>query len=75
MVCGEGEDSDKTDKLLCGAVKHLRNHRAKPNQQIVLALMVLVKEKPLLFTTDVATGVCMYNIHSLFLCIEFFLFI
>jgi len=58
---GESEPSEVTDKLLCGAVKHLRAQRAKPNHQIVLTLMTLAKDRPSLFTTDVATGVC--NLH------------
>jgi len=51
------DDSDATDGLLCGAMKHLRQHRAKPNQQLVLTLLYLAKTKPLLFTTNVVTEV------------------
>ncbi|KAF6032449.1 INTS1 [Bugula neritina] len=53
---GESEPSEVSDKLLCGAVKHLRAQRAKPNHQIVLTLMTLAKDRPSLFTTDIATG-------------------
>ena len=56
-IQSESEDTDMTDKLLCGAIKHLRTHRAKPNPQIVLSLITLVKQSPQLYTTDTVTGV------------------
>lgn len=70
-IKAECEDSDTTDGLLCGALKYLRGHRAKPNQQIVLTLMLLAKECPVLFMTDVVTGVSYTSPHTHgFLCVR-----
>ncbi|XP_067931599.1 integrator complex subunit 1-like [Watersipora subatra] len=55
-IVAEGEENDKTDKLLCGALKQLHNHRAKPNQHVVLTLMVLAKQQPHIFSTDSVTA-------------------
>jgi len=42
-------DDDSLEGLLCGAVKHLRNHRSKPDQALILSLMYLAKKRSHLF--------------------------
>ncbi|XP_055874632.1 integrator complex subunit 1 isoform X1 [Biomphalaria glabrata] len=45
-------NDDRAEGLLCGAVKHLRRDRSKPDQVIFLTLMYLSKYRPSLFTTE-----------------------
>ena len=47
-------DSDTVEALLCGAVKHLRANRAKPDQGLYLGLVYLAKTKSerLMFQTE-----------------------
>ena len=46
------EDDDRIDGILCGALKKLKNNRAKPDQAIYFSLMYLAKVKPLLFESE-----------------------
>ncbi|BFZ03172.1 hypothetical protein BsWGS_06208 [Bradybaena similaris] len=48
-------DDERAEALLCGAVKHLRTNRSKPDQIIYLTLMHLSKSKPSLFCSDIVT--------------------
>jgi integrator complex subunit 1 len=50
-------DDERQEALLCGAVKHLKANRAKPDPAMCLALMVLAKTQPTLFHSDVVTEV------------------
>ncbi|XP_074651067.1 integrator complex subunit 1-like [Tubulanus polymorphus] len=49
----ETGDDVQLEGLLCGAVKHLRNNRTKPNQAVFLTLMCLAKTRQQLFDSDV----------------------
>ncbi|XP_072029946.1 integrator complex subunit 1-like isoform X2 [Amphiura filiformis] len=46
------EDDDRIDGILCGALKKLKNNRAKPDPAIYFSLMYLAKVKPLLFESE-----------------------
>ncbi|XP_014664125.1 PREDICTED: integrator complex subunit 1-like [Priapulus caudatus] len=46
-------EEEKVEGLLCGAVKHLRANRTRPDSAIFLGLMLLVKERPSIFNADI----------------------
>ncbi|GAB6028979.1 Integrator complex subunit 1 [Chamberlinius hualienensis] len=55
LAAEEAGDDEKCEKLLCGAVKGLRNSRFKPEPALYLSLMLLAKSRPTLFCTDIVT--------------------
>ncbi|XP_050391471.2 integrator complex subunit 1 [Patella vulgata] len=46
-------DDERVEGLLCGAVKHLKTNRSKPDQIIYLTTMYLAKTKSALFCSEV----------------------
>ncbi|XP_025095936.1 integrator complex subunit 1-like isoform X2 [Pomacea canaliculata] len=48
----EDGDDDKVEGLLCGAVKHLRANRSKPDQTVFLTLMYLAKTRPTVLQSE-----------------------
>ena len=46
------EDDDRIDGILCGALRKLKNNRAKPDPAIYFSLMYLAKKKPILFESE-----------------------
>ena len=57
LAASKEGDEERIEGLLCGAVKHLRNNRSKPDHTIYLSLMYLAKTQPSLFLSDLATEV------------------
>lgn len=55
LIASKEGDEERMEGLLCGAVKHLRNNRSKPDQTIYLTLMYLAKTKSSLFLSDLST--------------------
>ena len=53
----ENSNYDKLEGLLCGAVKHLRGNRSKPDQIVYLSLMYLAKYKPAVFNSAIVIEV------------------
>lgn len=56
MAAYDGNDDEKIERLLCGAVRYLKNNRAKPDNQIALCLIYFAKAYPGMFTTDNVTA-------------------
>ncbi|WAQ97691.1 INT1-like protein [Mya arenaria] len=53
VICADdNNDFERVEGLLCGAVKHLHQHRFKPDQVLYLALMHLAKNKPNIFNSE-----------------------
>ncbi|KAH9505267.1 Integrator complex subunit 1 [Bulinus truncatus] len=52
LMAEEEMNDERAEGLLCGAVKHLRRDRSKPDQIIYLTLMYLSKCRPALFCTE-----------------------
>jgi integrator complex subunit 1 len=50
-------DDDKLEALLCGAVKHLKANRSKPDPLFVHGLMCLAKERPTCFHSELVIEV------------------
>ena len=46
------EDDDRIDGILCGALRKLKNNRAKPDPAVYFSLMYVAKVKPLLFELE-----------------------
>lgn len=46
-------DQETVDGLVCGAIRTLRANRSKPDQVVILALMVLAKKHPGIFRGEV----------------------
>ena len=55
-ACKEG-DKEKIEGLICGAIKHVRNNRFKPDQTVVLTLFYLTKTQPTFFVSDLISEV------------------
>ncbi|KAK7113352.1 integrator complex subunit 1-like isoform X2 [Littorina saxatilis] len=55
QLAAKDGDEETIEGLLCGAVKHLRNNRSKPDHTIFLSLMYLAKAQPSFFLSDMAT--------------------
>lgn len=53
----DNNDDELIENLLCGAVKHLKNNRAKPESAIYLGLMYLAKTRPSFLHSDVVVEV------------------
>ena len=53
----EKMNDDKIERLLCGAVKYLRQNRAKPEPAMFLTLLFLAKSKANLFNSDLVVEV------------------
>ena len=53
LVAEEEANDERSEALICGAVKALRSNRSKPDQIICLTLMYLSKSKPSLFWTEI----------------------
>jgi len=58
LAAEETMNDEQAEALICGAVKHLRSNRAKPDQIVCLTLLYLSKSKPALFCTEVIIEVC-----------------
>ena len=48
----ESGDEELVDKLLCGAVRYLRQNRAKPSSAMFLSLLYLAKSRPTMLTSE-----------------------
>ncbi|XP_033109193.1 integrator complex subunit 1-like isoform X2 [Anneissia japonica] len=53
LEADSNEEEDHVDALLCGAIKNMKQNRAKPDSTLYLALMYLAKSKPYLFLSKV----------------------
>ncbi|CAL1532926.1 unnamed protein product [Lymnaea stagnalis] len=52
LAAEDDMNEERAEGLICGAVKHLRRDRSKPDQIIFLSLMYLSKSRPSLFCTE-----------------------
>ena len=50
-------DDERVEALLCGAVKHLKTNRSKPDQLMYMSLIYLAKTRPVLFQSEVVIEV------------------
>ena len=50
LDANDGDDGEKLIGLVCGAIKHLKNFRWKPDNIVCMSLFYLVKIKPSIFT-------------------------
>ncbi|CAG5115061.1 unnamed protein product, partial [Candidula unifasciata] len=55
LAADDDMNDERAEALLCGAVKHLRTNRSKPDQIVYLTLMHLSKSRPSLFYSDIVT--------------------
>ena len=62
-------DESRVEGLLCGAVKHLRNNKTRPDSGICYGLLYLAKTKPFIFQKDIITEVnSILKTLKIFLC-------
>ncbi|XP_076458972.1 integrator complex subunit 1-like isoform X2 [Babylonia areolata] len=55
LAASKEGDEEKVEGLICGAVKHLRNNRSKPDPIVYMSLMYLAKTQPSFFLSDIVT--------------------
>ncbi|KAL8588068.1 hypothetical protein ACOMHN_012106 [Nucella lapillus] len=53
LAASQEGDEEKIEGLICGAVRHLRNNRSKPDPIVYLSLMYLAKTQPSFFVSDI----------------------
>ena len=53
----EAQNDNEVEALLCGAVKHLKHNRAKPEPALYLSLMYLAKTRAHMFGSEVVIDV------------------
>ena len=73
LAAEEAMNDERSEALICGAVKHLRSNRSKPDQIVSLTLMYLAKSKPALFCTEIIIEVrrCTFLLNLFHLYFEF----
>ena len=56
-------DSARVEGLLCGAVKHLRNNKTRPDHAMCYGMLYLAKTKPFTFQKDIITEVFIIHLQ------------